>query len=264
MKNYYQILGVERTATADEIKRAYRRLASQHHPDKGGDKQAFQDIQAAYAILSDVQKRAEYDNPRANQFNFNQGFGGAQPFNFDTIFDIFGARFGHGHGQPQTRQQARMSLWITLTDVAAGGRRTISVGTQQGTHAVEIEIPQGINDGDTIQYSGIGPGGIDLVIQFRIHAAPGWERHDLSLLTEQNITVWQCILGTDLIVRDILGNQLNLTVPAGTQPNTVMRLKGRGLTRNGQTGDLLVKILAQIPPVIDQDLLDLISEKMAK
>lgn len=263
MKNYYQILGVERTATADEIKRAYRRLASQHHPDKGGDKQTFQDIQAAYSTLSDPQRRQEYDNPH-QQFHFNQGFGGGQPFNFDTIFDIFGTRFAHGAPGGQ-RQQARMSLWITLADVASGGRRTISVGTQQGTHAVEIEIPRGINDGDTIQYSGIGPGGIDLIIQFRIHAAPGWERQDLTLTTEKSVTIWDCVLGADVVVRDILGNQLNLTVPPMTQPGTVMRLRGRGLTREGRTpGDLMVRITATIPRDIDPELTEMIRQKTTK
>ena len=262
MKNHYQTLGVDRNANADEIKRAYRKLAGQHHPDKGGDTKTFQEIQTAYDVLGNPQKRAEYDNPHAGGIHFGGGFGG-QPFNFDTIFDIFGTRFQHAGFQQ--RQQARMSLWITLADVASGGRRTISVGTHQGTQTVEIEIPLGINDGDTVQYPGVGPGGVDLIIQYRIHVSPGWERQDLNLISEQPISIWDCILGAEIPVRDILGNQLSLAVPPRTQPGTVMRLRGRGLkNRNGGAGDLLVKLQATIPDQIDPEIIDLLQNKQAK
>jgi curved DNA-binding protein CbpA len=142
MKNHYQTLGVEQTASPEEIKRAYRKLAGQHHPDKGGDTRLFQEIQAAYDVLGDTNRRAEYDNPTQGGVHFGAGFGG-QPFNFDTIFDIFGTRFQHGGFQQQQRQQARMTLWITLADVARGGKQTVSVGTAQGTQTIEIEIPVG-------------------------------------------------------------------------------------------------------------------------
>jgi curved DNA-binding protein len=263
MKTHYQTLGVDSNASAEEIKRAYRRLAGQHHPDKGGDTKIFQEIQTAYDVIGNPQRRAEYDNPHMGGVHFGGGFGG-QPFNFDTIFDIFGTRFQHG-GFQQQRQQARMTLWITLADVATGGRRTISVGTHQGTQTVEIEIPQGINDGDTVQYPGVAPGGVDLIIQYRIHVSPGWNRQDLTLICEQSVTVWDCILGADISIRDILGTELSLSVPPRTQPGTIMRLKGRGLkNRNGAVGDLLVKLQATIPDQIDQDIINLLQAKKAK
>lgn len=263
MKNHYQTLGVDQTASADEIKRAYRRLAAQHHPDKGGDTRTFQEIQQAYDVLGDAQRRAAYDQPQMSGVHFGAGFGG-HPFNFDTIFDIFGTRFQHG-GFHQQRSQARMSLWITLADVASGGQRTISVGTNQGTQAVEIEIPLGINDGDTVQYPGIAPGGIDLIVQFRIHPSPGWERQDLNLVCDQSITVWDCITGAEITVRDVLGNQLSLQVPPRTQPGTVMRLRGRGLkNRHGQAGDLLIRIQAVIPDQIDAEIVEILKAKKNK
>jgi len=260
MKNPYQTLGVERNATPDEIKRAYRRLAGQHHPDKGGDTSRFQEIQSAYDILGDPQRRAEFDNPQMGGMHFGAGFGG-QPFNFDTIFDIFGARFQH----PQQRVQARMTLWVTLSDVAQGGHKTVSVGTHQGTHTVEIEIPLGIDDGDTIQYHGLAPGGGDLIVQFRLHPHPGWQRQGLNVLTDQTISIWDLVLGTEITIRDLLGSQLNLTIPPRTQPGTVLRLRGRGLKKkNGPNGDLMVRVTAMIPEHIDHDIISLLQSKTAK
>ena len=98
MKNYYQILGVEKSATADDIKRAFRRLASQHHPDKGGDTVKFQEVQEAYGVLGDDAKRAEYDNPRPQFSGFPGGGGG---FN---MHDMFGQMFGQQFGQPPQRR----------------------------------------------------------------------------------------------------------------------------------------------------------------
>jgi DnaJ-class molecular chaperone len=256
MQNPYQTLGINKDATADEIKRAYRKLASQHHPDRGGDTQRFQEIQVAYDTLSDAQRRAMYDNP-----GFGGGFRADAPFDFQTIFDIFGTRFQQP-GQQQRRQQARMSLWITLNDVATGGLRAISVGTQQGTHAMEIEIPLGINDGDSVQYPGVGPiSNMDLIITYRIHPNPRFSRNGLNLQAEHTVDIWDLIIGGSARVRDILGNELDVTIPARTQPGTTVRLRGRGLAdRKGTQGDLLVRLQAQIPEVIDPTLLELIQQ----
>jgi len=258
MKNYYETLGVSRESTPDEIKRAYRKLASQYHPDKGGDKNKFQEIEEAYRILSDPGQRSQYDNP---VFGRNPGFSfQAGAFDFETIFDVFGARFQHPH-QQRRPQHAIMTLWITLRDAAQGGRKTVSVGSSQGNSTIEIEIPQGINDGDNVQYGGVGPGGMDLVITYRIHPDPRWSRNGLSLQNEELLSVWDLILGTELRIRDVLGNTLNLTVPPGTQPGTVLRLRGRGLVdRAGRTGDLLVRVQARIPETIPQELLDHITQ----
>ena len=260
MTNHYQTLGVDQNATPDQIKRAYRRLASQHHPDReGGDKNKFQEIEQAYRTLSDPQLKARHDNPSPFGSGVGQGMNN-QSFNFESIFDIFGARFQHPHQQQQRRaQHAVMTLWVTLRDVAHGGNRTISVGTHQGTTTVEIAIPTGINVGDSVQYSGVGPGGMDLVITYRIHPDPKWVRQGLTLQTEHTISVWDLIVGCETPIKDILGNNLSLTIPPGTQPGTILRLRNRGLaSRSSETGDLLVKVQAQIPTDIPQELLDYI------
>lgn len=260
MQNPYQTLGVNRDATADDIKRAYRKLASKHHPDRGGDTKVFQEIQTAYDTLSDPQRRAAYDNPGFG--GFGGGFRADAPFDFQTIFDIFGTRFQQpGQAQQQRRQQARMSLWITLRDAATGGKRTISVGTQQGTHAVEIEIPQGIDNGDTVQYSGIGPGGMDLVVTYRIHPDPRFEREGFNLFTENEIDIWTLIVGGKITIKDLEGNTLEISIPPRTQPGGLVRLRGRGMSgRNRETGDLLVRLQAKIPEHIDPEILALIEK----
>jgi DnaJ-class molecular chaperone len=259
MTDYYAALGVPKTATADDIKRAFRKLASQHHPDKGGDTQKFQAIQQAYATLGDEQKRAEYDNPRP-QFSGFQGHPGGININ-----DIFGQMFGQGFGQQQhqhpRRSHVRMTLWISLLDVATGGKRTVSLGTQAGVSAVEIEIPLGINDGDNVQYEGIGPGGSDLVVQFKITPDRKWQRDGLNLLQEVRIDIWDLILGGDLTIDTLTGKTLSTRVPARTQPGTVLRLKSQGLRdRAGQTGDIMIRVQAQIPENIAAEIIDAIQK----
>jgi DnaJ-class molecular chaperone len=261
MTDHYATLGVDRGATPDDIKRAYRRMASINHPDKGGDKNKFQEIQKAYETLSDPNSRAQYDSPQPQGFSFEFG-GGPNGFDFDNIFSMFGQRFNNGGPRPGGPQYARshstrMSLWVKIEDVAAGGKRTVNVGTQHGTMTIEIDIPLGINDGDHVQYLGIGPQGTDLVVQFRIHPNPKWNRNGLNLTTDQSVSIWDCILGGDIPIVDILGNQISLSIPARTQPGSLLRLRGKGLTdRNNQTGDLLVRIQARIPEFIDAAVID--------
>jgi DnaJ-class molecular chaperone len=257
MTDHYATLGVARTASADEIKRAFRRLASQHHPDKGGDTKKFQEIQAAYDTLGDAAKRQAYDHPAPQFQNFPGGF--STQFNMN---DIFGQMFGQAFGQQRPQQNfVRMSLWIRLADVALGGRRPISVGTPQGTNTIEIEIPPGINDGDNVQYQGLAPGGHDLVVQFRIHPDPVWQRNDLTLTTEKSVSIWDLILGADIALKNLQGHELVAQIPPRTQPKTLLRLKGQGLrNRSGQVGDVLLRVNAVIPDHINSELLDAIEK----
>lgn len=259
MTDYYAALGVPKTATADEIKKAFRRLASQHHPDKGGDTQKFQAIQEAYATLGDEQKRAEYDNPRP-QFSGFSGFHGTP--GGVNINDIFGQMFGQQFAQQQARRgHVRMTLWISLLDVATGGRRTVSLGTQGGVSAVEIEIPLGINDGDNVQYEGLGPGGADLVVQFRVSPDRTWQRNGLNLTQEVRIDIWNLILGGDLTIDTLTGKTLSTRVPARTQPGTTLRLKGQGLQdRSGQVGDIFVRIQTFLPDSIAPEIIEAIQK----
>jgi curved DNA-binding protein len=250
VKDYYKILGVERTANDDDIKRAFRRLASQHHPDKGGDTTRFQEIQEAYATLSDAERRREYDNP--TRFTQSTNMGG---FDFDTIFNMFGTRFNDARPR---NNAARIQLWIRLHDVAVGGPRTIAVSSPAGQQNIEITIPAGIEDGGSVRYARIAPGGLDLIVTFRIRPEPGWERQDAHLIRDVTMNIWDLVLGTDVMITTLEDRSISVTVPEHTQPGTLLRVRGHGFVRRGTSdrGDLFVRVSARLPDRVSTELLE--------
>ena len=250
--DHYAKLEVAKSATQDEIKRAYRGLASKHHPDKGGDTAKFQEIQSAYETLSDPIKRSQYDNP-APQFSGR----GSDQFG---MHDLFKQAFGFGQ-QPQRRNHVRMTLNISLLDVARGGSRTVNVSTSSGSSTVQIAIPPGINNGDNVHYGGIAPGGQDLVVTYQIMPDRKWRRDGLNLHTDIRISIWDMILGTELEVTTLTEEKLSVSVQSGSQPNITMRLRARGLVdQHGQAGDLLVRLLPEIPAAIAPEIITAIQQ----
>ena len=268
MKDYYATLGVAKTATEDDIKRAYRKLASQHHPDRGGDTARFQEIQEAYATLSDPEKRSLYDNPRPQ---FHAQFGGGTPFDFNEIFQAFGVNLGAQSGR-RSHATPRMQLWLGLRDVIEGGPRVISVQTDQGVSNIEVDVPRGIQDGDTIRYPGLAPGNRDLVISYRLRPDPRWQRDGLNLIADQPVSIWDLVIGAQLEIADPLDRRIELTVPARTQPNSLLRLRGRGLPARSLPGDnprslpgdLLLRMCATIPQDIDPEIISAIQRTRQK
>jgi curved DNA-binding protein len=263
---YYEILGIAKEASADEIKRAYRKLASQHHPDKGGDKNKFQEIEQAYRTLSDDVSRQQYDM-QLNGFG-GQGFRspGVQEFHFHTgdINDIFRS-FGFGNGDPfgQFRQQhqrrnkdLRIEIGITLASTLEEQTKNIIVKTTTGEQSpLEIKIPRGITHGTNIKYSGLGdnlfntlPRG-DLYIQFNIHHADNFIVNGVDLYTGSVVNCLLAITGGKITVTGIDGKLFELTVPPGCQHGTKFRIPKQGLyeLNSNHRGDLYVEIGISIP-----------------
>jgi len=259
--DYYKILGVDRNATPDEIKKAYRKMAAKHHPDRGGDTAEFQKIEEAYRNLSDPQLKSQHDNPNPfgggpEGFNgfpggFSFSFGGGNPF--DDIYSQF----------TRQRQQQRVytvSIWVTLEQVAKGSEETVQFNTHLGVKTFNIKVPQGISDGQSIRYQNLMPDG-DLQIEFRVHAHSVFERRGLDLYVTREISVFDLILGITVQVPTILGETLEVTVPARTKPGTTMRMASRGLSANGRQGDQFILISATIPDTISTELLSMIKQE---
>lgn len=335
-EDLYSILGVSRSATADEIKRAYRKLAHQHHPDKkGGNEEKFKQVNAAYQVLGDAQKRAQYD--QFGEAAFNGGgaggftgnpFGGfdaaGMQFDFGDIFDqFFGGAGGRGRRRERVGEDVAIDITIPFTDSAVGLKRDIkfrswvtcehchgnkaepgtpinTCGTCHGRGSIEqtrqtmfgvfaqqqvcptcagegkvpskpctvcrgegrqkkerhlsVDIPAGIQDGQTIRLSGKGEppagGGKTGDLYINVHVEPHryLTRKNLDVHTEQEISFIDAILGSQISVPTLQGEE-TITIPAGTQPNTQLRLKHKGFPAlsGSAKGDEVVTIKVLIP-----------------
>lgn len=248
--DYYQTLGVPNNATPDEIKKAYRKLASKHHPDKGGDTATFQQIQTAYDILSDPEKRSQYDNPRP-QFNFN----GDPGFNFNgfNMGDIFEQVMRH-----QRRQQPsafRTTLIVTLEQVYYGDQQTLKLQTHHGLEMVNIEIPKGLENGMQIRYENLLHSG-SLIVDYRINPNLKFERKGPDLYCNQSVSVLDLIVGGSFEFTTISGKTFEVKIPPKTQPHMQLKITGQGMPIYGssQYGDQIVLIKPIIPDIIDPDI----------
>lgn len=291
-EDYYKILNVPRDASAADIKKAYRKLAMKYHPDHAkGDKTAeerFKKISEAYAVLSDKQKRQEYDTfgsegfrQRFSQedifrgFNINDilrefGFGGGGPGGRYTY--TTGAPFGGRARQQQVRGQDLVyEIPLTLYEAAFGTTKEISLQAPQGApERVTVKIPKGMSAGQKLRLAGKGnPGPFggprgDLYIQAALLEDPVFSVEGQDLTTHREIKLTEALLGTTIAVPTLDGKQYNLKVPAGTKSGTRMRLAGHGLPamKGGKRGDLFVRIYIDIPRQLDTEQKRLV-EKLA-
>jgi DnaJ-class molecular chaperone len=252
---HYQTLGIAKNANPDEIKKAYRKLASQHHPDKGGDTATFQKIQTAYDTLSNPEKRQQYDNPMPQ--GFSQGFqGGGFHFNMNgfNMDEIFGQMFRqHQHQQ----QVYRTTVWINLEQVYNGGQQTLKLQTQHTAHMIQIDIPKGIQDGGQIRYENIVEGA-PLMVEYRIHNHLKYERRMNDLYCNHSISVLDLIVGTSFEFVTLGGKTLEVTIPPKTQPHMHVKLNGHGLPIQGTPvfGDQILLLKPFIPDIIDSRITD--------
>ena len=300
-KDYYQSLGIARTASADEIRKEYRKLAMKYHPDRNpNDKQAedkFKEINEAYQVLSDPQKRARYDQLGSaynnyqrgggtpGGFNWDQwqtgrgGTGGQQQVNFDDLFgaggggfsDFFSAIFGGAAGTPgggqvntgtrRAQQSYEQALSITLQEAFKGSSRVLEGGGRR----VQVKIPAGTKTGSKIRVSGGAPGGADLYLKVTVEADPRFERDGDNLQTTATIDIFTALLGGEAEVETMVG-KVKLTIPAGTQPEQMIRLAGRGmpiLKDPEQKGDLYVRIKVRVPRTLTAEQKTLLAQVRA-
>ena len=272
-KDFYKVLGVDKKATADEIKKKYRSLARDLHPDKTqGDsalEEKFKAVSEAYDILSDVKKRAEYDEARAmferGGFRAPTGGGNFQGGDFSDIFgggnpqDIFANLFGGGGRRgPRKGQDLQTESTITFREAVFGTTLELKLSLDGGAaQTISARVPAGVNDGAKIRVKGkgapgeAGPG--DLFIHLTVKPHPIFSRKGENLLLTLPVTFPEAALGADIKVPTLSGDDVTVRLAAGTPTGRVLRVKGRGIKKGAITGDLLVTIEVQVPRRADGD-----------
>lgn len=275
MTDYYQTLGVDRSASQDDIKRAYRGLASKHHPDKGGDTVKFQEIQAAYATLSDPQKKEEYDNPRPQ---FHGGGGGGMPAGFE---DIFSQMFGGGNGnpfgdvfgrrpQPVRNRNLNLQTQITLEEAFHGKELIATIQLPSGRDQVlEVKIPAGVSDGITLRLAGMGDDSVSNAprgdIHLSIHVMPHrvYQRQGDDLVKSLSVSCLDAIIGKSVQFDTIDGKTLEVMINPGTQHGQTLAVQGYGMPNMANAymkGRLLLNINITVPTNLTESQKELIKQ----
>lgn len=289
-KDLYAVLGVTRTASDDELKKAYRKLAMKFHPDKNpGDKSAedrFKEATEAYEVLKDPKRRQMYDQyghsgpqggwPGGNPFEgyrggFSQGFDPqAGPESFQDVFsDFFGDVFSSGQKGRRGPRNAkgadlRYSLQVSLEDAASGCEKVISFvrqrGSKEDTARLSITVPAGVKGGQRLKLKGEGdhpdgasaPGDLYVIVNFIEHAL--FRRKENDVLLDLPISFVDAILGSSVEIPTLTG-KATLTIPPGTHPGQTFRLKGKGFAEVGGygSGDMLIRVMVDVPKDISED-----------
>jgi DnaJ-class molecular chaperone len=287
-RDFYEVLGVKKNASDEEIKHAYRKLARQFHPDRNpGDKQAdtnFKEVQEAYDILSDKNKRAQFDrfgmaglggqgapggpggfnfqwggpggvhqvDPTEASEIFQQVFGGGSgPVDFESVFGGGRTRSGR-RKRPGPAQEVETEVTIPFLTAARGGAVMLHVDGRE----LEVRIPVGINEGQSLRLQGQAPGGGDLRLKIKIEPHPYFRREGRDIVLEVPLAVSEAILGCQVEVPTLDGTRLSVKVPPGTSSGTRLRLRGRGIGG----ADQYIETKVVVPATIDARGRELIEE----
>jgi DnaJ-class molecular chaperone len=287
--DYYKALGVEKNATADEIKKVFRKLAVKYHPDRNpNDKEAedkFKEINEAYAVLSDPEKRKQYDTFGSSDFHrqysqediykgfdFSSVFQDAGVRGGDDLFSrLFGNAFGRGGGGfrrgPAKGADLTMAVEVGFREAALGAEKMIAFRRNGVREELKVKIPAGVDNGSRIRIAGKGsdgenggPGG-DLFLEIQLARDPVFTREGGDLFVERNIRFSEACLGVSLDIPTLEGEK-RIKVPAGIQPGTKIRLKGCGLKVLGSNtkGDLYVKVGVHVPEGLNSSQKKLVEE----
>lgn len=278
MKDYYKILGVNKDASEEEIKKAFRKLAHAHHPDKsGGNEARFKELSEAYAVLSDKKKRSQYDAIGAGGFSGFQGQGfnpqdfgfdfsgfGAQGFDTGDLGDILSSIFG-GRRVRRGRDIA-VDIELSFHESIFGSERKVLINSRLVKQKeVSINVPPGIEDGQMIRLSGMGEtleGGVpgDLYVKVHVRRHPYLRKEGYNLVMDLFVKLTEALLGAERTIATLDG-EITLKVPSSTKHGTILRVKGRGVPLGqAKRGDLYVKVSVEIPEKLSKESKKLIEE----
>ncbi|NBW57426.1 J domain-containing protein [bacterium] len=266
MKDYYKILGLQEGVSDDDIRRTYKKLAMEHHPDRGGNLNQFQEIQEAYSVLTDPQKKAEWQHQR--QFGHAQTNQGPFGFSFNFSSDI-NEIFRQFHGQDpfaQFRQprnsDLRTSLEIDLASTLNPQSHHIHIKSRNGqSRMVKIDIPRGVQNGMQMRCSGHGDHSVtnqppgDLYVDIAVRPSGGFTAQGINLHKKINLNCIDAILGSKITVRSLDNRDFDIVIPPATQHGSSFRLTGQGLWDINQPlrGDMIVEIMLDVPKTITQE-----------
>jgi molecular chaperone DnaJ len=269
-KDFYKTLGVDKKAAADDIKKKYRALARDLHPDKTkGDaakEDKFKAVSEAYEILSDEKKRAEYDEARSlyERGGFRPPQGGGQGADFSEMFgggnpqDIFANLFGGGARRgPRKGQDLQTEATISFRESVFGTTLDLRLATDRGlAQNISARVPIGVHDGAKIRVKGKGAAGEagpgDLFILLTVKPHPIFSRAGENLTLNLPVTFTEATLGADIKVPTLSGDDVTVRIAPGTSNGRTLRVKGRGIVKGSTTGDLLVTIQVQVPQRVDE------------
>lgn len=266
MKDYYSILGVKSDASDDQIRSAYKKLAMQHHPDRGGDSGKFQEIQEAYNILSNPQKKHEYEhqkhfeNAGGFQFNFSFGDGGIH----DIFRQMHSAHFNGMFKQGAINRDLRTQMHLDLESTLENQNKIIEIANNNGKRTVQVNIPRGVQSNMQMRFSGHGDNSIpnipagDLYVDFIVKPHPVFNVDGINLITKKRINAIDAVLGLTTTVTGLDGKLFTINVSQGTQPGTNFKFTQQGLwdLNHPVRGDLIVVIDIEVPKSISREQLN--------
>jgi DnaJ-class molecular chaperone len=281
MKDYYQTLGVSEDASNEQIKKAFKDIAKKEHPDRGGDETVFKEANEAYDTLKNSQKRHDYDTMR--KFGGPRQGGGEHPFFNEEIFGDFFSGFGNGGDmdfggrfnftqpgrtfrstQQRGNRNVQVRMAISIKEAMMNNQKTINYKLPSGREEFStVKIPAGVQHGVTFKFAGMGDDSIrniprgDLMVVMSVLDSDGYTRKGNDLYTDKTIDCFQAVRGHEFNLKTLEDKIIKVKVPAGTQPNTLLSVKGQGMpvhkTLNIR-GNLVVKIHVLIPQLSAADL----------
>jgi len=270
MKDYFKILGLEPGASDDEIRRAYKRLAMQHHPDRGGDQTQFQEVQEAHSVLTDSQRRAQWEQQQAFARVSPEGFGFS--FNFgpdlnEILKQFHGGQspFGHVFRQPQRNRDLKITIEVDLASTLNAQEKHIDIKNANGlVKTVKIDIPRGIQTGMQMRCTGHGdhsnsqlpPG--DLYVDFIVNMPADMSIEGINVKKKLLINCIDAILGTKINVPGLDLRVFEINIPPGTQQGTQFRMSQFGLwdVNHPSRGDMFIEVNLDVPKKITTEQLE--------
>jgi len=281
MKDYYKVLGVGETATTEQIKKAFKDIAKKEHPDRGGNKDRFQEASEAHDTLKDSQKRHDYDTQR----KFGGGGQGQHPFFNEDIFGDFFSGFSGGdmdfngrfnfqgnpnvrtktfRSRPQANRNIQVRMAISIKEAMMNNEKTINYRLPSGREEfATVKIPAGVQHGVTFKFTGMGDDSIknvprgDLMVQMSVLDSDGYTRKVNDLYTDKTINCFQAMRGHEIKLKTLEDSVITVKVPSGTQHGTLLSVKSKGMpvhrTLNIR-GNLYIRILVLIPQLSAADL----------